>query len=127
MDSSLASLKQQREHVLEQMQSIDRLRRGSLSCQFFKQQRDGKTHLHGPYYVLQSLFRGKKCSERIPADKAAKVGEEVQNYQRFQELAEGFVTLTDRITQLAEAGPGGKKNSSRTKSPRSVSEKPKPS
>ena len=123
----MISLQQQREHVLEQMRSIDRLRRGSLSCQFFKQRRGGKICSHGPYFVLQSLLRGEKKSQRIPADQATKVGEEVKNYQRFQELAEQFITLTDRITQLAEGQPDSKKNSSRRKSPTNDSGKPKPS
>jgi len=121
----MALLEQQREDVLEQMRSIDRLRRGSLSRQFFKQERGGKTHSHGPYFVLQSLLHGEKRSERVPAEMAEQVGQHVKNYQRFQDLAEQFVTLTDRITRQADAKTDSKKNSRRKKSLTSDSARPK--
>lgn len=125
MDSTLSDLQQQRDQALEQMRSIDRLRRGFLSRQFFKRQRDGQTVTQGPYFVLQSFLKGKKRSERVPAERAVAVGEEVQNYQRFQALAERFVELTEQITRLTATTPDSKKNSSHRKSPPSASGKPK--
>jgi hypothetical protein len=125
MDASLSDLQQQRDQALEQMRSIDRLRRGFLSRQFFKRQRGGQTVTQGPYFVLQSFLNGKKRSERVPAEQAAAVGEEVQNYQRFQALAERFVELTEQITRLAAETKDSKKNSRRRKLPPSVSGKPK--
>lgn len=126
MDSSLASLQQQRERVVEEMRAIDRLRRGTLSQHFLHRHQGGKTLTHGPYFVLQGYLRGKKFSQHIPAARAAKVAKHVENYQRFQELAERFVTLTDQMTRR-EDEPESKKNSGRRKSPTSDSGKPKPS
>lgn len=93
------------------MQAIDRLRRGSLSKQFFKAP-PGQAGRRGPYYVLQGFFRAKKFSERIPAEEAPRVQAQVDNYRRFQTLAEEYVTLTDQITQLESQNADGKKNSS---------------
>jgi hypothetical protein len=39
------------------MATIDRLRRGHLSQQFFQSTRQGKTCRQGPYYVLQRKFQ----------------------------------------------------------------------
>lgn len=108
------------------MQSIDRLRRGSLSKQFF-QSRSGSSAKRGPYYVLQGFFHGKKFSQRIPDNQAAQVQADVDNYRRFQSLAEQYVTLSDQITCLQDHQEDSKKNSSRRRSPTNGSRKPPPS
>ena len=119
-------LRQTRDRVLHDMQAIDRLRRGCLSKQFFKAA-PGQKAKCGPYFVLQGFFRGKKFSHRIPAEQAAQVQEQVENYRRFQTLAEEYVTLSDEITRLESQVSESKKNSSRRNSPTSSSRKPKPS
>jgi hypothetical protein len=51
----------------------------------------------------------------------------VENYRRFQQLAEDFVTVSDQITRLQDQQPDSKKNSSPRRSPTSSSRKPRPS
>jgi hypothetical protein len=109
MPNAIDSLNEKRERVLHQMQSIDRLRRGSLSKQFFKAP-PGQAGRLGPYFILQGYFRGKKFSERIAAQDVPQIQEQVDNYRRFQELAEEYVTLTDEITCLESQNSGSKKN-----------------
>jgi hypothetical protein len=106
------------------MQTIDRLRRGSLSQQFFKAKADADTAPRGPYYVLQGFLRGKKFSQRVPPDQAAQVQQDVANYRNFQALADEFVTLSDQLTCLQDQSQDGKKNFSRRKSPGNSSRKP---
>ena len=120
-------LQQQRQDILNQMQSIHRLRRGSLSRQVFTKHIGGKSVKQGPYFLLQGFVRGQKFSQRIPADQAGQIQQDVDNYKRFQELADQFVAITDQITRLEESEPNAKKNSRRPKSPGSSSAKPKPS
>ncbi len=127
MNSLMESLVQKRAAVLQEMQTIDCLRRGSLSKQFFAAPKGRPKARRGPYYVLQGFFRGKKFSQRVPADQARQIEQQVQNYQRFQSLAEDYVTLSDRITQLQTPDIHSKKNSSPRKSNTSDSRKPKPS
>jgi hypothetical protein len=125
MTTSLDSLLHQRSLILQDMQAIDSLRRGSLSQQFFKA-RPGQP-AHGPYFVLQGFFQGKKFSERIPATQAPEVQQQVNNYRKFQQLAEQYVTLSDQIARLGSPNLDSKKNSSPKKPPTSSSGKPKPS
>lgn len=127
MNPTDGTLEAQREQVLEEMRSIERLRRGSFRRQFFKLEQAGRTVTRGPYYLLQGFIRGRKFAERIPAEAADQVGEQVHNYKRFQQLAERFVTVTDQLTRLADQTSGSKKNSRRKKSPPNASERPKPS
>ena len=126
MNASLSQLEKRREQILQQIQAIDRLRRGSLSRQFFKKPRADSKTPQGPYYVLQGYVQGQKFSERVPAQQAQELEPLVANYKRFEELAEEFVTVTDQITRLSQGAPEAKKNS-KPKSGRSGSGKPTPS
>lgn len=126
MPTSLAQLEQRRDQILQQIQAIDRLRRGSLSRQFFKKPRSGSKTQQGPYYVLQGYIQGQKFSERVPAEQAPEMEPLVANYKRFEELSEEFVTVTDQITRLSQDAPEAKKNS-RRRSDRNASGRPTPS
>jgi hypothetical protein len=113
MNNTFAQLEQRREQILQQMQAIDRLRRGTLSCQFFKQPRSAAKVQQGPYYVLQGYIQGQKFSERVPAAQAPQLEPLVANYKRFESLAQEFVSVTDQLTRLSQAAPELKKNSGR--------------
>jgi len=126
MHISPHQLEERREQILQQIRAIDRLRRGSLSRQFFKQRRAHSKNPQGPYFVLQGYVQGKKFSERIPAGQAPQLEPLVANYQRFEELAEEFVAVTDQLTRQSQAAPDAKKNST-PKSGRNDSGKPTPS
>ena len=104
MKLSLAQLQDRRRRILQQISALDRLRRGSLSRQFFKKTGPRSQARQGPYYVLQGYLRGRKFSQRVPAQQAAELKPLVANYKRFVQLAEDFVSVTDRITRLRQ-GP----------------------
>jgi len=127
MSDTIEQLSTQREALLAQLQSIDRLRRGTLSRQVFSKQQGGKTVTQGPYFNLQGFHKGKKFNRHIPADKAQEVQQHVDNFKRFQEVSDQCVTLTDRITQLTEGLPDVKKNSNPRRSRKRSSGKQKPS
>ena len=126
MKSNLDALRQKQQSLLQEMQAIDRLRRGSLSCQFFPAA-GLRAARRGPYYVLQGFFRGQKFSDRVPPDQAPQVQQDVDHYRRFQALAEDYVTVTDRLTRVQDAHPDAKKNFSPQRSPTRSSGKPPPS
>lgn len=127
LNTQIDSLVQKRATLLQEMQSIDCLRRGSPSKQFFAAAKGQAKPKRGPYYVLQGFFRGKKFSQRIPADQAPPVERQVHNYQRFQSLAEEYVTLSDQITRLQSPLDHSKNNSRSRKSNTSDFRKPRPS
>lgn len=126
MLTSLSQLEARRDQILHQMKAIDRLRRGSLSRQFFKKSHPSPQSRQGPYFVLQGYVHGQKFSERVPADQVPQIEPLVANYRRFEALAEEFVSVTDQLTRLSQAAPDAKKNS-RRRSVRSASAKPTPS
>jgi len=127
MPNKIEQLAAERQALLAEIGSIDRLRRGSLSRQVYARKKAGQDHTQGPYFVLQGFHKGKKFSQRVPADQAQQLEQQVNNFKRFQELADQCVTVTDQLTQLSQAQPESKKNSRPRKSSRRVSRKPKPS
>jgi Family of unknown function (DUF6788) len=116
------SLQLRRDEILEAMRALDHMRRGCLSRQFFRSRQPHRAAGPGPYFVLQGYFQGQKFSRRVPVAQAATVESHVANYQRFQALAEEFVTVTEQLT-LAD-GPAVKKSSGR-RSRKSGSGKPR--
>jgi len=125
MPNKLDQLSAQRQAVLSQLQSIERLRRGTLSSQVYVKNRGGESVTQGPYFVLQGFYKGKQFSRRIPADKAQEVQQHVDNFKHFQELTQECITITDEITQVAEGLPDVKKNFRAQKSKKNSSEKRK--
>jgi hypothetical protein len=123
MKSNLDQLLEQRQGIFQQMQALGRLRRGSLSKQFFPSG-SGSSAKRGPYYVLQGFCHGKKFSRRIPADQAEQVQADVDNYRRFQSLAETYVTLSDQLADRQDRHEDSKKNSNRRRSSPNSSGKP---
>jgi hypothetical protein len=116
MNAEMAALSQKRDEILDQMRELDRMRRGSLSKQFFQTQAPEGPVQQGPYFVLQGYLKGRKFSRRVAAQDAPKVAEQVANHRRFQTLADAFVEVTERLTNLEENEPAVKKTS-RRKSP----------
>jgi len=101
MKLSLSQLETRRQQILQQITAIDRLRRGSLSRQFFKKTASGPKTRQGPYYLLQGYLQGRKFSTRVPAKQLPQIQPLVANYKRFVQLAEKLVSLTDQITRLS--------------------------
>jgi hypothetical protein len=111
------TFQQQREQLLEQMNRLTRMERGRL-C---RQSRGPGTP---PFFKLQCWQRGKNHTRYVPADEVPALQEALANHQRFQDLAEAFVTLTVAQTRQ-EAAADRKKNSRRSRP--SATAKPKPS
>jgi len=127
MPDSIEQLSAQREALISELNSIDRLRRGTLSQQVLSKKRGDKTLTQGPYFNLQAFHKGKKFNCHIPADKAQEVRQHVDNFKRFQQLSDQCVTITDQITQIAEGIPDAKKNSRHLRSGKKSSRRRKPS
>ena len=108
MKPDLDALRQQQQSILDQMQASDRLRRSSLSCQFFPAAGPHAAR-RGPYYLLQGFVLGREFSARVPQDQAPKIQPDVDHYRCFRQLAEDYVTVTDQLTRAQDAHPSLKK------------------
>jgi len=97
--------------VLEQMSQITRMRRGKLTEQYNrKKDKEGRERQWGPYYTLQAWVDGKNRSERVRRDDAARVREDMHNYEQFCELSDRYVQIAE---QVAKARPSDAKKKPR--------------
>ena len=91
--------------ILEQMEALTRMRRGRLSEQYNRKKNpDGTERRWGPYYTLQAWVGGKNRSERIPAEMAGHVRQDVKNYETFRGLCERYVEISERVAKAQDSG-----------------------
>jgi len=107
MPQNLVDLEAQRSQILQQITELGDLRRGSITaitarcgkpnCHCHQPHHPG----HGPNFRLTRKVRGKTVSESFPSPAAFRKAErEVAAFHRFQDLAQRFVEVNERICQL---------------------------
>jgi len=111
----MISLSERRQQILDEMARLERLQRGYLSKQFLSRERNGRKFRFGPYYLLQHGTGKRRVCRRVPADEAVSVKVEVEAWRRFEQLAEEFVEITERMTLEAKREDDSKKNGRRFK------------
>lgn len=86
--------------ILEDMSRISRMRRGHLTEQYNRKKApDGTERRWGPYYTLQAWMDGKNRSERIPAEVAPQVRQDLENYVAFTKLCKHYVEVAEGIAK----------------------------
>ena len=124
MPNEYAGLEKQRSKILEQMAALDRIERGRLSQQFLKGRKEGQPVSWGPYYVLQRRLGQKVLKERVPAERLSTVQADIQNHERFLELADRFAEITETMTGMQDADPTFKKKPGPSKTISSKKQRP---
>ena len=125
MADSLATLEQQRDGVLRQIQQLGDMRRGSLfehylrcgkaSCACKKPGHPG----HGPYFSLTRKVGGKTQTRQFrPGPRLEKVREEVETFHRFRELSERLIEINEAICEQRPVEAEEVKKTSRRRSRR---------
>jgi hypothetical protein len=106
-----ARLQKRRSELIGEIEGIRRLRRGQISEQYIeKPDAEGKMKRYGPYYVWQATIKGKKRSVRVARQQVDAVREDIVAHQRFKELCEELVDVTEQLTRQ-EPVRDSKKNS----------------
>ena len=97
-------LQTKRNRLLTDLRKLTRLRRGQLSKQYYytKSDNHGRTRRQGPYYVWQSYVNGKKRSVRISRDQVDRVRGETEAYDKFKDLIDELLDVTERLTLQQE-------------------------
>lgn len=106
----LLLLKQQ---LIEEISSIDSLKRGKISISTPTRKRaDGTTYQAGPYYVFQIWKDGKNHSEYISAEDYPLLQSHVDNYQLLKDTCEKLAEVMEQISLLSDPALDRKKKSS---------------
>ncbi len=102
-----------RQQILQQMDNIQRMERGSLQAE----KRPSVRHPdqgRGPYYKHQVWENGQNQTCRVSADQAEALALAIEGRKEFERLAEAFIDATILLTR-AEISPDAKKNAMSSK------------
>jgi hypothetical protein len=105
----------QRRQILQQMEQIQRMERGSLQAETRPSLRHPRQDC-GPYFKHQIWEDRQNLTRRIPADKAQALAQAIEGRKQFEELAQEFIDTTVKLTR-AEISPDAKKNATKSKRP----------
>ena len=119
--------------ILKQMAELQSMERGTLSEEY-RERPDGSggTVRLGPYFKHQVWEAGSNKSRRVSPEEVPQLRQDLENHQRFAELADSYVERTVEQTRARRSparmgvDPDAKKNSRRKSAPK-ASAKPKPS
>ena len=109
------ALLHKRQQILQQMEQIQRMERGSLQSETRPSLRHPEQD-RGPYFQHQIWENGHNKTRRIPPDKADALGQAIAGRKEFEKLAEQFIDATVTLTR-SEASPDSKKNATKSKRP----------
>lgn len=98
----LTKIKKRRQEILDEIISIESLRKGVINEQFLKVRHKGKSKpvRRGPYYVLSRNVKGKTKSIRIKKTEVEQVRGDIAAYHRFQKLCDEYAELTELLGDL---------------------------
>jgi hypothetical protein len=104
-----------RQQILQQMEQIDRMERGSLQAETRPSQRQ-PDHERGPYFKHQVWEDGQNKTRRIPPNQADALAQAINGRKEFEKLAEQFVDATVAMTRV-DPSSDAKKNATKSKRP----------
>ena len=105
----------QREQILQQMEQIQRMERGSLQAQTRPSLRHPGQD-RGPYFKHQIWEGGQNVTRHIPAQQADALAQAIEGRKEFEKLAEQFIDATVILTR-AQTGPASKKKAMKSRRP----------
>lgn len=107
MQPTVESLEQRKKDLCQQLASLGEFRRGTLSVNY---RRCGKPNCacarpghpgHGPQYLWNATIEGTSRAKNVAlGPELEKIGQEVENYRRFQRWLEQWVEVNERLCQF---------------------------
>jgi hypothetical protein len=107
MQPTVESLEQRKQDLCQQLAGLGEFRRGTLSVNY---RRCGKSNCacarpdhpgHGPQYLWNATIDGKSRAKNVAlGPELEKIGQEVENYRRFQRWLEQWVEVNERLCQF---------------------------
>lgn len=105
--TDVQTLEAQRRSILQALESIRSMRRGTIAEQYLEVPRKGRSSpvRRGPYYVLARWENGKTVSQRLRTPEAlAQARQDVANYERFVAFCKDYERATEELGALERQG-----------------------
>lgn len=107
--TEVQTLEAQRRSILQTLESIRSMRRGTIAEQYLEVPRQGQSSpvRRGPYYVLARWENGKTVSQRLRTPEAlAQARRDVANHERFVALCKEYERATEALGALERERAG---------------------
>ena len=111
-------VRSRRKKVLEELGSLEHIRRGSVIEQYVEDTRkDGSRVRRGPYMLYSYKKKNKTVSRRLKRSEDANVyREQIKGFRRFQEIVTELVGLGEQLCDLEGAVPTNLKKTTGSRS-----------
>ena len=83
------------EKIKQELQTIQQMRPGSLTCQYRNPQ-----DKVGPYYQLSYTHKMKSHTEYVRKEFVPRIGEQIAEYKRFRVLVDEWVALAIKHSKM---------------------------
>jgi len=102
VNASLTQNRKHRKELLEELATLEQVRRGSLSPQVFEDTlKDGTKVCRGPYILYTYKEKGKTVSRRVSnPDLVPRYQEQIDAFRRFEQLSVELVRVGEKISDL---------------------------
>jgi hypothetical protein len=102
MSESLTQNRKHRKELLEELATLEQMRRGSLSPQIFEAVRkDGTKVRRGPYMLYTFKEKGKTVSRRVTRpDLVPRYQKQIEAFRRFEAIGAELVRIGEKISDL---------------------------
>ena len=102
MNESLTQNRKHRKELLEELATLEQMRRGSLSPQIFEDTlKDGTKVYRGPYMLYTYKEKGKTVSRRVSnPGLVPRYQERIDAFRRFEQLSVELVRVGEKISDL---------------------------
>ena len=103
-DKKLCQLEKRIEQIKQELQTINEMRPGSLTCQYHNPKEK-----KGAYYQLSYTHKMKSRTDYVRSEFIPKVREQISEYKRFRLLVDEWVALAIKHSKMqmdrAKRGP----------------------
>jgi outer membrane translocation and assembly module TamA len=103
-----------RTQILQQMEQIQTMERGSLQEER-RPSKENPKFSNGPYFKHQVWENGQNQTRRVPQEKARALAQAIQGRKEFEALAQQFVKTTVAMTRAQQERPDSKKNATNSR------------
>ena len=99
---SLEQLVARRREILQQIEALGDMRKGSVTKQFLNvKSADGSTAQHGPYWVYTFKEQGRTVSRRLKSPGEVEAyKEQIKQFRVFEDLSAEFVEVNQKISDV---------------------------
>ena len=94
-NKKLCQLEKRIEQIKRELQTINEMRPGSLTCQYRNPQ-----DKVGPYYQLSYTHKMKSRTDYVRSESVSHIREQIAEYKRFRVLVDEWVALAIKLSKM---------------------------